>query len=64
MSTRRRATNLGHETMCKEAMKDMATAIREQVALTNQMLQQMKANDNVVASVLALNLQFQGLSKF
>ena len=58
MSVSQRAADLAHETDSREALEDMAAAIREQMALTNLMLQHME-NNNVVANVPTVNPQFQ-----
>ena len=54
MSARRRAADPARETDGREALEDMIAAIREQVALTNRMLQHME-NNNVAVNVPVVN---------
>ena len=53
MSTRRRAANLSPDTGGR--LEDMAITIREQVALTNRMLQHLEANKAKAANVPSVN---------
>ena len=64
ISATQRATDPAHEISCKEALEDMAAIIREQMALTNRMLQHMETNNNVVVNIPTVNPQFQGLAEF
>ena len=64
MNSRWKAANSTHETGGRKALEDMVAAIRDQVALTNHMLQHMENNNNVAANILVVNPQFQGLVEF